>query len=124
MKVVYSSAHERHDPTIEVEWGVTVRQREQPERAEAIRAALDADPSFEFVAPTDHGLAPIEAVHDPGLVDYLAGAWRELVAEGLPVQPVPDTFVHPALREGMGPAPEPGTAAARLGYWCFETYTP
>src|SRR5207342_3525030 len=32
--------------------------------------------------------------------------------------------VHPAIREGMGAAPAPGGAAARLGYWCFETMTP
>ena len=36
----------------------------------------------------------------------------------------PDTFVHPAIREGMGAAPAPGGATARLGYWCFETMTP
>src|SRR5262249_27928271 len=35
-----------------------------------------------------------------------------------------DTFIHPAIRAGMGPAPTPAGTAARLGYWCFETMTP
>ena len=48
-----------------------------------------------------------------------AGPGRQELAEVFP-----DTFVHPAVREGMGAAPAPRHPAARLGYWCFETMTP
>jgi acetoin utilization deacetylase AcuC-like enzyme len=37
---------------------------------------------------------------------------------------MPDTVLHPALREGMGEAPEPSGAIGRIGYWCWETMTP
>ena len=55
---------------------------------------------------------------------FLATAWEQVQAEQELAEVFPDTFVHPAIREGMGAAPAPGGAAARLGYWCFETMTP
>lgn len=39
-------------------------------------------------------------------------------------QAVPDTVLHPALREGMGPVRQPASPLGALGYWCFETMTP
>ena len=100
-------------------------QYELPSRAEEIRRALAAEPGrFPLVEPTDHGLAPIEAVHDPGLPAFLATAWARVQAEQELAEVIPDTFVHPAIREGMGPPPTPDGATAGLGYWCFETMTP
>ncbi len=90
-----------------------------------IRAALaDAD-GFEFVPPDDHGRAPIEKVHDVGLIDFLETAWsRFQEAFGPTHDVVPDVFAHPRLREGMGDAQRPSTIGAELGWWCFETTTP
>ena len=122
---VYSPVHQGHAPTSEVELGQTLGQYELPVRAEEIRRALAGEPErFPFVAPVEHGVAPIEAVHDPGLVAFLASAWEQVQEEQELAEVFPDTFVHPALREGMGAAPAPSGAAARLGYWCFETMTP
>src|SRR4029077_10422418 len=42
----------------------------------------------------------------------------------MPPQFMPDTVLHPAMREGMGAAPEPSAAVGRIGYWCWETMTP
>ena len=42
----------------------------------------------------------------------------------MPPQFMPDTVLHPAMREGMGEAPEPSAAVGRIGYWCWETMTP
>jgi acetoin utilization deacetylase AcuC-like enzyme len=124
MQVVYSAEHRRHDPATEIESGQAIPQREAPERAERIRARLGADGRFTFAAPSEHGTPPIEAVHDPAMVAFLATAWDELRAAGEPPEPVPDTFLHVAVRDGMGRPPEPTTAHGRFGYWCFETYTP
>ncbi len=124
MRVVYSPEHRRHDPSMEVESGLAIPQRESPARAEIIRGALAGDERFCFEPPVTHGVSPIEAVHDPSMVAYLATAWAELQAAGEPPEPVPDTFLHVALRAGMGSPPEPTTAHGRFGYWCFETYTP
>jgi acetoin utilization deacetylase AcuC-like enzyme len=125
MQVVYSARHQAHDPATEVDFGQVVAMFERPERAEEIRRALEARPDeFSLVAPTEHGTAPIEAVHDPGLVAFLAEAWSAAQREQSRAEVLPDTFVHSAIRDGMGPAPQPAGVGARLGYWCFETMTP
>ena len=124
MKVVYTPGHARHESMTGVEWGVTVGSFERPMRAEVIRATLAADARFEIVAPQDYGRQPIDAVHDPRLVDFLERAWRDFQVIRPQREVYPDSFLHPALRERMAPAPEPSGVAAALGYWCFETNTP
>ncbi len=125
MKVVSDSAHLLHDNSIEVEWGIPAGHWEAPVRAEVIEAVLRRrSEDFSFVTPTEHGRAPIDAVHDPGLVDFLAHGWKEFQSVRRQREVFPDTILHPALREGMGPAPVPSAVYAQLGYWCFETMTP
>ena len=99
-------------------------QYELPARADEIHRALAGAPDrFRLVEPASHGVGPIEAVHDPGLVAFLGTAWEDVHREQGVTEAIPDTVVHPALRAGMGPAPAPA-GAARLGFWCFETMTP
>lgn len=124
MRVVYTPDHLLHDISTEVEWGVVMGNFEQPVRAEVIRARLADDPSFGFVAPASHGRGPVDAVHDPAMVSFLERVWREFNALESRREIIGDSFLHPALREGMGPAPEPALATAAVGYWSFETMTP
>ena len=125
MQVVFSLRHQAHHPQREFESSGFQEPFERPERAEYIRSALEADGSFEFAAPEDWGVAPIEAVHDPGLVHFLEHAWESYQqAHGPTHDVIPDVFAMPQLREGMGPAREPSDVSARLGWWCFETTTP
>lgn len=125
MKVVYTPRHLLHNPETEVQFGIPIPMFEIPERAETIRATLAQGEDFQFEEPTEHGLEPITAVHDEGLVRYMEEAWRDWrkAIQHAPAA-IPDTMLHPALREGMGPAPEPKGALGRLGYWCWETMTP
>jgi acetoin utilization deacetylase AcuC-like enzyme len=124
MRCVYSSAHLLHHPEHEVQLGSAVPAFEVPARAEIIRSSLERDGGFRFVEPRDHGEEPILSVHDEGLVRYLESAWADWRAFSEVPEFWPDTMLHVALREGMGDVPEPSGAAARLGYWCFETMTP
>jgi acetoin utilization deacetylase AcuC-like enzyme len=125
VKVVYTLRHRLHHPEREFESSQFQEPYEHPGRAEAIRAALAAEDRFEFVAPDEFGIGPIEAVHDPGLVAFLATAWIEYQRDkGSTHDVVPDVFAVPALREGMGPARPPKPIAMQLGWWCFETTTP
>lgn len=123
MLCVYSGAHALHNPTHEVQTGTQLSVFERPRRAAEIRKALIADGGFMFRDPTEHGLDPITAVHDPGLIRYLENVWADWRRYSERPEFWPDTVLHPALREGMGPSPEPAGAVARLGYWCFETMT-
>ena len=125
MKVVYTLRHRLHHPEHEIEASRFQPPFEHPGRAEIIQAALAADALFDFVAPDDWGTAPIEAVHDSGLLRFLETAWAEYQRHhGRTHDVVPDLFAMSALRDGMGPAVEPRSISARLGWWCFETTTP
>ena len=109
MKVVYSPEHRLHAPRAEFEKSRFQPPFEHAGRAEVIRAALAADANFEIIAPDVWGTGLIEAVHDPGLVRFLAGAWDAYQLECGPTHDVvPDVFRHPGVMEGMGPGREPG----------------
>lgn len=125
MRVVHSPAHLRHDPGFEVEHGLLVGHHELPVRAERVVAALAADDRFAVTAPDEWGTAPVEAVHDAGLVAFLGRAWADFQREVRPQREVfPDVFEHRRLRDGMGDGPEPASVLGGLGRWCFEMATP
>lgn len=119
MLVVHSDRHRTHAPQHDVQAGAPVAHLEQPSRAERILEALSADDTFELRAPTDHGLEPIQAVHATGMIRFLED-WRRR-----PSAAIPDTVLHPSLRDGLAPiGPEPTDITGRMGYWCFDTGTP
>jgi len=125
MRVVYSPEHLRHDPKHEFLGGRLIGVYEVPERAESIRRSLEADGGFSFESPTEHGVEPVTAVHEPAMLAYLEDAWRGWKASGETADEVfPNTYPLPALREGMGPAPAPQGPIAEIGWWCFDTSTP
>ncbi|MFM8268339.1 MAG: histone deacetylase family protein [Ilumatobacteraceae bacterium] len=125
MKVVHTPVHRLHDPHVEFESSSTHTPFEHVGRAEAIRETLAADDRFDLIGPSHWGTAPIEAVHDPGLVRFLSEAWQLYAAEHPGTREVvPDVFYRPALRDKMSPGREPTAIGGRLGWWCFETTTP
>ena len=131
MQVVYTPAHLGHDITVETYMGMPVPANEVAERAELIRAALEADGGFPFVAPTTHGEAPITAVHDDGLVRFLEVAWSEHRARRID-RPflTADTYPNRAMFEGMSEAAvaglvrEPVQAGGRAGFWGLDSAAP
>jgi len=124
MRCVYSQTHALHSPESETEAGVQIPTYEMPRRAEIIRGELQADGGFDFVDPGEHGIDPVLAVHDRGLVDYLAHAWDETGATAGGGAIVPDSIAHVALRAGIDGSPRPSTLDAKKGYYCFDTTTP
>jgi acetoin utilization deacetylase AcuC-like enzyme len=126
MLVVWSDRHRLHDPGGEVWVGVRTPGTEVPERAERVRAALEADGARIVDAERQPDEALL-AVHDPALLAYLEAAWRDWEAAGLTEDPgqdrvVPYLFPHPAL---LGPIPPtvPEAASARAGYFTYDTMT-
>ena len=124
MRCVYTPAHALHAPQSETEAGVPIPTYEVPRRAEVIHAELQSDGGFDFVEPVEHGLDPLRAVHDERLIDYITHAWTKGAAPAGEAAIIPDTFAHFALRAGMEGEIEPSSAAAKLGYFCFDTTTP
>jgi acetoin utilization deacetylase AcuC-like enzyme len=120
--VVAGDGHRGHDPPHEVDLGRVVRPvYERPARAERLRAAL-VEAGHPLVAPTDHGLAPVLAVHDRALVEFLEGAYAAWRAAGGPEALIPDTFALPGLGRGAPAAVAGGVG--RPGRFCFDTATP
>ncbi len=125
MHVVHSPRHAEHAPAHEISKSQTHAPFEHPGRADSILAALVADDRFRVVAPAEWGTAPIESVHDPGLVAFLERAWADYQVQTRPSREVvPDVFALAKLRDGMGPAPVTTAVGMQLGEWCFETTTP
>ncbi len=125
MQVVYSPRHALHDIVTETVMGEPVPAKEVVERAERIRAELDADGGFLRREPTEHGTDPITAVHDPGLLAFLEDAWAHFRREGLALPAViPEAFPVRGLLEGLPPAAEPTAISGRAGWWAFDTSTP
>ncbi len=136
MRVVYTSVHLEHDIVSETVLGVPIPANEVAERVELIRGALEADGGFELVGPTDHGLEPILAVHDPGLVRFLEEAWSAYRRDGgRSAALIPEMFAVTALFEGIGsgdgridgpgrPVREPMAAGGRAARWALDTSTP
>jgi acetoin utilization deacetylase AcuC-like enzyme len=122
MPVVSSDAHRGHDPAYEINVG-RVRQPvyERVERGELLRDALAAA-GHPLHAPLEHGTAPILAVHEPALLEFLEHAWRRWRAARGPQVLIPDTFAPPGLARAR-PGPFTG-GLGRPGWFCFDTATP
>lgn len=130
MEVVYTPRHLAHDVTHETYLGVAIPAHEVAERAERIRETLVADGGFEIVDPSEHGLDPILAVHDPGLVRFVEQAWPQALKESIGrAFLVADTYPARAMFEGMSEAAlarlrEPRAIGGRTGWWGLDSSNP
>jgi acetoin utilization deacetylase AcuC-like enzyme len=119
--VVTDDRHRAHDPPFELNAGQRVSPvYERPARLTAIQAALAAA-GHPLLVPTDHGDAPLGAVHDPGMVAFLRDGYAAWRAAGGPDVMIADTFRSPRWNGGGRPSASP---IAQLGWWCFDTATP
>ena len=126
MPVVWSDDHRLHDPGGEVWLGVRIPGAEVPERAERIREALTRAGGW-FVEAEAQPDNAVTSVHDADLTAYLASAWDEWEAAGLPDDPgidrvVPYVFAHPDLLSGR-PARTATSITARTGQFAYDTMT-
>ena len=116
MPVVWSDRCLLHDPAAEIWVGVPGPAAETPARAHAILDALDA----RLVDAESHSDDALLAVHEEALLTYLASAWQEWEAAGLPQeQVVPYVFAH---RE-LGARRQPAAVWAKPGWFAYDTMT-
>jgi acetoin utilization deacetylase AcuC-like enzyme len=121
MKTFYSPAHLAHVPMLQFEGGRLLPAVEIPERAEAVRAAVEARGLGPVLPPEAFGDAPILKVHDKGLVAFLGvayGEWTERYGENAPPA-LPSAWPAQGLRDGRG-----GDIEAKLGSYAFSADTP
>ena len=123
---VWSDASLAHDPGGEVWIGLPIEGDETPPRGEAMRRAIEAA-ELPIVDPNQHRDEAIAAVHDPGMLAYLASAYDEWEAAGYPDEHGQDrvvayAFRHPGAFDHVTPR-VPASRAARAGIYCMDTCT-
>jgi len=119
--VVWDERHWFHRPDGEIWAGVRVPSADTPDRITALRHALEAAGAG-LQGPSDHGDAPLERIHDPAYLRFLAEAYDEWVAAGLVEDPgqnrvVPTSSPCPSSPRGARrrcpPRAGPGPAGTR-----------
>jgi acetoin utilization deacetylase AcuC-like enzyme len=124
MPVVWSDDCRLHDPAAEIWIGVRTPAVETAARTDAILEALRAAGGH-TVPAEQHEDGRLLAVHDSGLLEYLASAWADWEQAGLPVDPgqgrvVPYVFAHSALTQSPV---VPSAIWARPGFFAYDTMT-
>ena len=119
METVYSEHHRRHDTDrVQVEGHPFVTE-ETPARAEILLAA--ARQVGPVSPPTDHGLGPIVAVHDPDYVGFLRSAYADSAASRPGAAPEPVfTWTFATRHTGR----KPKSVRGLLGYYAFGWGSP
>lgn len=119
MRIFYTPEHLLHDTNQVYNQDTPIIIEEIPERAETIRMAIEQAKLGPLQSPTDHGIAPIQAVHSTDFLEFLQHGYQqaaEFRGQELPL--FPETF---ATREVRRPSAHP---IAKAGYYCFGTYSP
>ena len=75
MKVFFDPRQQLHDPQTYLSRGQMRRPQEVPARSEEILRGVRSL-GHAVLEPTDHGRGPLEAVHDPGYLDFLEHGYR------------------------------------------------
>ena len=124
--MVWSEECLRHDPGGEVWLGVRDAGTEVPERALMLRDALAAA-GAPVVPAVAHGEEVLRAVHDPALIDHLAGVWAAWEQAGFPAKwgrdrVVPYVFPTPGMLGDL-PGRMPPAVHGRAGRFCYDTMT-
>jgi acetoin utilization deacetylase AcuC-like enzyme len=126
MPVVWSESCRLHDPGGEIWIGVRTEGTEVAARVDAVREALEGN-GARIVDAESHPDESLLRVHDDSLLSYLASAWEEWTAAGLPEDPgqdrvVPYVFAHASLTSGRPPH-IPAATWAKPGYFAYDTMT-
>jgi acetoin utilization deacetylase AcuC-like enzyme len=90
-----------------------------PERIDSILSAVREEELGPVIASDDVGLEPIRAVHDAGMIKYLAAAHEQQNAEAGVSTPVFPTFLPPP-----GQRRRPACFEGQKGFYCTNTGVP
>jgi acetoin utilization deacetylase AcuC-like enzyme len=120
MLTVYSDDHALQDGKAELVDGRLLPCFETPRRALIVRDRVVEVGLGEIVPPEDLGRGPIERVHDPAFVDFLATHWERWTATGRDHDALPWVWPVRHLRQDR----RPERVDARMGHYSFDAGTP
>lgn len=118
MKTVYTPLHHRRTATSELDGGILVTPFENPNRAETILARVKERALGEVLAPVEHGLEPIRAVHTDDYIHFLEHCWADWKAADKPGEAIPAVWAGRGMRHRA-----PKDIDGRLGYYSFAAET-
>ncbi len=130
MRAFFSDDQLLHQPRQFMRAGRLCEPTDVPARAAVLQRALDAR-GIELVAPPDYGRAPLETVHSPAYLDFLASAFERWMALATPTLE-PGIEVLPNLspyhsgkidKTRRGPCPS-GSVIAEAGYYLGDLSCP
>jgi acetoin utilization deacetylase AcuC-like enzyme len=119
MLTIYSDDHALQDGRAELVDGKLVPCFEMPRRAFLIRDRVQEVGLGEIRAPERFGRGPLERVHAPGFVDFLATAWDRWTATGRDHDALPWMWPTRHLRQVR-----PDRIDAQMGFYSFDAGTP
>ncbi|NTS33631.1 histone deacetylase family protein [Phyllobacterium sp. BT25] len=118
MKTFYAEEQRRHDPKGFLSSGAPQPNPEKPVRIDRLLAGARAA-GCSIHHPSDHGLAPIAAVHSPEYLEFLQNIHRRWqLIPGASHEVIPN--IHPINRSGSYPA----SAVGQAGYHMADTSCP
>jgi acetoin utilization deacetylase AcuC-like enzyme len=123
---VWSDGYLAHDARWLVWAGMRLDGDEEADRAEILRAEL-IRAGVPMVEAEEHDRSAVDAIHVPGMLDYLETAYQRWVEAGYPDDPGSDRVVAYAFPHhgafGRYPAREAKSRAAMAGQYCMDTAT-
>jgi acetoin utilization deacetylase AcuC-like enzyme len=108
-----------HQPTYIVKQGQHAPSFDVPERIDSILAGIEMSGLGPVIEPIDAGLETVRAVHDGGMIEYLATAYERQEADANVSTPVFPTFFPPP-----GQRRRPGCFEGLKGFYCTNTGVP
>lgn len=119
MLTIFSSVQRTHRHAYILKQGGYADSYDTPERIDSILSALHEAKLGSVISPDNGGLDPIYAVHDEGLVTFLATAFAQHQNAGATDVPVfPTCFPPPAQRQ------RPDCFAGQKGFYCVDMEVP
>ena len=120
MKTIYSPRHLGHAGHLELVAGEMVPGFEKPERAEIVKARVEAVGLGPILGPDPHSVDAAKRVHDPAYIDFLPTVWDRWKADGRSGSALPFTWPTRGLRGDRCP----DAIEAALGFYSFDAGAP
>ncbi len=118
MKYVFDPRQRAHDPQFRLFHGKVIQNPDRPERVDHFLSALDSLGAVPL-APSDHGRAPLAALHTPRYLHYLSTIFATIKAQ------VPDLAEVVPSRFCVDPRAHcPGDAEGQMGFFNADTSCP
>ncbi len=126
MRAFFDPEQMRHDPQQFMRIGRIAAPSDVPERTEALLGALTAL-AIPVEPPPDYATGPLEKVHPPHYLAYLAGAyerWKVLPGAGIEVLPNVSPYLNARVEDdARAPCPS-DSPVAQAGYYVGDLACP